>query len=75
MLIYYHAIAISKMYSQRFLGRQIDSFGFLSRGALQTQFEGRRGLASDLLSEEAHGIASLIATDSLMLKPRRANEG
>ena len=61
--------------SQRFLGREIGSFGYLSRGALQTQFERRRGLASDLLSEEAHGIASLIATDSLMLAPRRADDG
>jgi hypothetical protein len=69
------AFGVLSVASQRFLGRQIGSFGYLSRDALQTPFEGRRGLASDLLSEEAHGIASLIATDSLMLAPRRADDG
>jgi len=69
------AFGVLAVACQRFLGIQIGSFGFLSRGALQTQFEGRRGLASNLLSEEAHGIASLIATDSSTLVPQRADQG
>ena len=69
------AFGVLSVACQRFLGIHIGSFGYLSRGALQTQFEGRGGLTSDLLSEEAHGIASLIATDSLLLASQRANEG
>jgi len=69
------AFGVLSVACQRFLGIQIGSFGYLSRGALQTRFEARRGLASDLLSDEAHGIASLIATDTLMLVPQRADQG
>jgi len=68
------AFGVLSVACQRFLGIQIGSFGYLSRGALQTQFEGRRGLASDLLSEETHGIASLIASDSMALAPQRADQ-
>ena len=65
----YGALSVA---THRFLGRHIGSFGYLSREALQSGYEGGGGRTADLLKKEAYGIASLIAADSLAMVPQRA---